>query len=104
VGAGADRLSELIEHHLHGGGADRRQDERDPGVAGRADGTEQVGRLVAEVAHTPRPHALLVPLPTHPAGLADPGFVQEPDLEPLGLGVVAGDPGDQLGEFFLKRA
>ena len=101
---GADRLGEFVEHRLHGGGTDRRQDERDAGIARRADGAEQVGGLVAEVAHPARPHALLVPPAAHPAGLADPGFVQEPDLEPLGLGVVAGDPGDQLGEFFLKRA
>ena len=55
---------------------------------------------MAEIAHAPRPHALLVPPAADPTGLADPGFVQEPDLEPLGLGVVVGDPGDQLREFF----
>jgi hypothetical protein len=31
------------------------------------------------------------------SGLADPGLVQEPNLEPLGLGMSARDPGDQRG-------
>ena len=59
---------------------------------------------MAYVAHAARAHALLEPAPADPAGLADPGFVQEPDLEPRGLGVVADDLGDQARKFFLKRA
>jgi hypothetical protein len=104
MGAGTDRLGELVEHRLHGGGADCRQDERNPGIALWADRAEQVGGLVAEIAQPARPHALLVPAAADPAGLTDPGFVQEPDLEASGLGMVAGDPGDQVAEFFLKRA
>ena len=104
MGAGADRLGEFVEHRPHGGGTDRGQDESDARVAFGTDRPEQVDRLVAEIAHAPRPHALLVPPAADPPGLADPGFVQEPDLEPLGLGVVVGNPGDQAVEFFLKRA
>jgi transposase-like protein len=55
-------------------------------------------------AEPARARAPLEPAPTEPAGLAHPGFVLEPDLEPLGLGVVAGDLGDQRPELFLKRA
>ena len=95
---------ELVEHRLHGGGADRGQHQGDAGVARRTDRAEQVDRLVAQVAHAARAHALLEPAPADAAGLADPGLVEEPDLEPLGLGVVAGDRGDQRREFFLKRA
>jgi hypothetical protein len=59
---------------------------------------------VAQVAHAARPQALLVPSAADAAGLADPGLVLEPDLEALGLGMLAGDLGDQGREFFLKRA
>ena len=104
MGAGADRLAELVQHRLHGGSADAGQDQGDAGIARRTDRAEQVDRLVAQVAHAARAHAALVPAPADAAGLADPGFVQEPDLKPLGLGMVAGDLGDQRGEFFLKRS
>jgi hypothetical protein len=59
---------------------------------------------MAQVAHAARAHAALEPAPAHPAGLADPGLTEEPHLEPLGPGVIAGDDLDQLGEFFLKRS
>ena len=104
VGAGADRLAELLEHRLHGSGADAGQHERDPGIAHRTDRAEQIDRLVAQVAHAARAQALLVPASADPAGLADPRFVQEPDLEPLGLGMVAGQLGDQRREVFLKAS
>ena len=97
-------LAELVEHRLHGGGADRGEDERDAGIALRTDGAEQIDRLMAQVAHAARAHAALEPASADAAGLADPGLVEKPDLEPLGLGVVAGDLGDQRREFFLKRA
>jgi hypothetical protein len=58
---------------------------------------------VAQVAHAAWAHAPLEPAPADAAGLADPGLVEKPDLEALGLGMVAGDLGDQTGEFFLKR-
>jgi hypothetical protein len=56
---------------------------------------------MAKLAHPARAHALLGPPPAQAAGLADPGRVEEPDLEALGRGMVAGDPGDQAGEFLL---
>ena len=65
---------------------------------------QQIGRLMAEIADAARAHAPLEPPAADPAGLADPSFVEEPDLEPLGTGMVAGDLGDQVREFFLKRA
>lgn len=104
VGAGADGVGELVEHRLHRGGADRGQHQGDAGVALRTDRAEQVDRLVAQVARAARAYAALEPAAADAAGLADAGLVEEPDLEPLGLGVVAGDLGDQRREFFLKRA
>jgi hypothetical protein len=59
---------------------------------------------MAQVAHPARADPTFEPAAADAAGLADPSFVQEPDLEPFGFGVGAGDLGDQLGEFFLKRA
>jgi hypothetical protein len=97
---GLTRLGELVEHGLHGGGAHRRQGQRDTDVAGRADGAEQIDRLVAQVAHAARAHPPLEPPATDPTGLADPRFVEEPDLELLGLRMVARDLGDQRREFF----
>ena len=104
MGVGRHSLAELIQHRLHGGSADRGQDQGNAGVARGTDRAEQIRRLMAQVAHPARAHALLVPAAADAAGLADPRLVQEPDLEALGLGVVAGDRCDQLGEFFLKRA
>jgi hypothetical protein len=100
VGAGADGLAELVEHRLHGGGAHRGQDQCDPGIALGTDGAEPIGRLVAQVAHAARAHALLEPAAAEAAGRADPGLVQEPDLEPPGLGMAAGDLGDHRRNFF----
>jgi hypothetical protein len=99
VSAGADGLGELVEHRLHGGGADRGQDQSDASVAFKTD-REQIDRLVAQVAHAARAHAAREPAAADAAGLADPGLVEEPDLEPLGLRVVAGDLGNQRREFF----
>ena len=104
MGAGADRLGELVEHGLHGGGAHRRQGQRDTDVAGRADRAEQIDRSVTQVADSARAHAPREPAATDPTGLADPGFVEEPDLELLGLRMGARNLGDQRREFFLKRA
>ena len=81
MGARRHRVGELIEHQLHGGGVGDRQDQRDARVADRADGAEQVHRFVAEVAPAARPHPLGEPAAADPTGLADPAFIQEPDLE-----------------------
>ena len=81
MGARRHRVGELIEHQLHGGGVGDRQDQRDAGVAHRADGAEQVDRFVAEIAPAARPHPLGEPAAADPTGLADPAFIQEPDLE-----------------------
>ena len=81
MGARRHRVGELIEHQLHGGGVGDRQDQRDARVADRADGAEQVHQFVAEVAPATRPHPLGEPAAADPTGLADPAFIQEPDLE-----------------------
>jgi hypothetical protein len=97
MSVGRHGLAELVESHLHGGGADCGQDQGDAGMRLGTDRAEQIGRLGAEVAYAARTQAGLVPAATGPAGLADPGLVQEPNLEPLGLGMSARDAGDQRG-------
>jgi hypothetical protein len=95
-------LAEFVEHQLHGRGLDGGQDQRHAGVALGADGAEQIDGLVAEIAPAAGAMALLVPATAGPAGLADAGLVEEPDLEPLGLGLGRGDLGDQRRELFLN--
>ena len=97
-----DGLAQLVEHELHGGGLDSGQDQGDAGVALRADRAEQIDGLVAQVAAAAGPLPLLEPSSAGPPGLADSGLVEEPDLEPLGLGMGRSQLGDQRQEFFLK--
>jgi hypothetical protein len=52
-----------------------------------ADGAEEIGGLVAEIAPAARPLPLREPPSAGSAGLADPGLVEKPDLDPLGLGL-----------------
>jgi hypothetical protein len=95
-------LAQLVEHQLHRRGLDRGQDERDAEVALRTDCTEEIGRLMPKVAPAARPLPLLEPASAGPAGLADPGLVEKPDLEPLSLGLGGHDLGRQRRELFLK--
>jgi transposase len=71
VGAWDDGPTQLVEHQLHGRGRDVGENQRNTGVALGADGTEQIGRLVAEVTPATGPMALLEPATTGPAGLAN---------------------------------
>jgi hypothetical protein len=43
------------------------------------------------VAHPARPCPALVPDLRHPAFLADPGLIREPQLDPFGLRVTRGN-------------
>jgi hypothetical protein len=70
-----DGRGELVEHGLHGGGADAGQDQGDAGSAFGTDGAEQVGRLVSEIAHATGADAALEPAPADAAGLTHSGFV-----------------------------
>src|SRR3954452_22378637 len=66
---------------------DRGEDQGDAGVALWANGAEQVGGFMPEIAPATRPLPLLEPAAAGSAGLAHPGLVEEPDLEPLGVGL-----------------
>jgi hypothetical protein len=84
VGALCDVAADLVEMKLHGLCVDVRQSERGAGAAGRTDGAEQVGALVALIGGLTRSRAAPCPLPDQAVLLADPGFVLEPDLDRRG--------------------
>ena len=94
--------TELIEEGLHDVGPDDRQDQAEGGVVLRADGAEEVDRGVALVFDAGGSRSLLIPASAIPAGLADPGFVLQPDLDALGFGMGRCGLGDQIAKFFLK--
>jgi hypothetical protein len=85
---------------LHGGGLDGGQDQGHAGVALGADRAEQIDGVVPQVAATAGPLSLLEPAPADSPGLADSGFVEEPDLDPRRFGLGRGEFGDQRRKFF----
>ena len=101
---GRDVAGDLGEMQVHGLGVDLRQHESGGFLGLGAGGSEEVGRLVALIAGLPRPAAAARPLSGQLALLADPGFVLEPDLDPLPRRFLADGGNDQLGQFFLNSA
>ena len=104
MGAGRHGRGELVEHGLHRDRTHLGQNQGHAVVALGADGAEQVEGVVPEVAPAAWADAFLEPAAAGAAGLADPGLIQEPELEPLGLGMGGGDLGDQRRELFLNAA
>ena len=102
MGAGRHGRGELVEHGLHRDRAHLGQNQGHAVVALGADRAEEVDGLVPQVAPAARADALLEPAAAGAAGLADPGLVQEPDLEVTGLGMGGRDLGDQRWELFLN--
>jgi hypothetical protein len=70
---------DVVEEDLHGGGVDRRQDQRDVLAGGGADRGEDVDPLIARLLHARRPLATPPLAVTDPALVADPRLVLEPD-------------------------
>lgn len=98
---GRDRFGEFVEHCLNRRGRDHRQSERHRFLPRWTDRAEEIQRFMAEIARPPRPHTFLIPATAGAAGLTDAGFILEPDLDPLGLRVSAGDLSDQALEVFF---
>jgi hypothetical protein len=85
MGVRGHGLAEFIQHRLHGGGADRGQDQGNPGVARGTDGAEQIDGLMAQIAHAARADPTFEPAAADAAGLADPvGAPGRPPRSPLG--------------------
>ena len=104
VRAGRQLRGDLLEQQVHRRDRDVRQHQGGAGVARGADRAEDVGRAIALVLHHPRPHAALEPAADHAALLAYAGLVLEPDLDPLGLGLVGRDLRKRGGEAFFLNA
>jgi hypothetical protein len=82
--AGRDRASDLVDVVLHRFGIGVRHDERDTGVAARADRTEQIAVFVALVLRLARSRAFLCPLVNQTVLLADTHLILEPHLDRRG--------------------
>ena len=105
MGALCDVAADLVEMKLHGLCVDVRQGERGAGAAGRTDGAEQVGALVALIGGLTRSRAAPCPLPDQAILLADPGFVLEPDFYVVAVDRLLARDGIQArGEAFLKSS
>ena len=81
------RLRQLDKKQVHCGGINPRHHQRDAGVARRAHGPNNPGRLETDIAQPARGLAALPPDVAGAPLLPDPRLVLAPDLKPLGLGV-----------------
>ncbi len=86
----------------HGLGVGAWHDEGGTDAPGRADGTEDVGRLVARIAHGTGPRAAPCPQARQGSFLTDPGLILEPDLDALAPDAGRERRGDPVGEVFLN--
>ena len=88
MGSGGDSLRQLGEEQVHRRGVEPGQHQCDAGVACRADGTNDPGRLVADITPPARGVAALPPDIAGAPLLPDPGLVLAPDLQrSLGMGL-----------------
>jgi len=83
MAARRDVAADLGQMQVHRLAIGHRQNERCPRVAGRTDGAEQIGPIVALVARRPWPAAALGPYSGQRALLPDPGFVLPPEFDRL---------------------
>ncbi len=88
---GGHGLREFSEEQVHRRGVEPSQHQRHTGVARRADGADDPGRLVTDITPPARGVAALPPDLAGAPLLPDPGLVLAPDLKPLGLGMRRGN-------------
>ena len=104
VGARFDGLGDFRQVEGHGLGVAARQHQAGALALSGADGAEEIGRAGALIARRTWPAAA----PGPPAGdfvlLPDAGFVLEPELYVLALGLLGRDLCQLGGEVFLKAA
>ena len=104
MGARRDLGADLFQMLTHCFGVDGRHDDRGADGAVRADGAEQVGGVMAVVAHHQRARADRRPDIGVCSLLPDPGFVLEPDLDRRAGGAAEQRILQQAGEVFLKAS
>jgi hypothetical protein len=91
MSSGGDSLRQLGEEQANRGSVEPGQHQRHASVARRADGADNPGRLVTDIAASARGVAALPPNVAGASFLSDPGLVLAPDLKPLGLGMRRGN-------------
>ena len=104
MGAAPDTAGDLVEVELHRvriGEGERQGGAR---AAGRTDGAEQIGALVALVGGLAGARPALGPLPHQAVLLADPGLVLEPDLDRLMPGQMGHMRPQGRGPVFLNAS
>jgi len=81
VGALGDVARDFVEVELHHVSVGVGQHEGRPDAAGRADGAEQIGVVIALVGGLPWPRSAPGPLPNPAVFLADAGLILKPDFD-----------------------
>src|SRR5208337_3402182 len=84
---GADGFGDFLEMLVHGFGVGVGHHKPRAHPTVRADGAEQIGPLVARIAHGAGPGSFSRPKPCQRSLLSDPRLVLKPDFDGLGLGV-----------------
>ena len=102
VGLFGNRATDLFEMKVHGFGIGERQHQGRAGIAGRADGAEQVGGFVTLICGLAWPGALSGPDAGAAILLADARFVLKPNLYCLACGHMAQVGSEDVGEVFLN--
>src|SRR4051812_26408367 len=82
--ASRHRARDLVQVEVHGWRIGVGHGQARPRAAGRANGSEQVGALIALIGRLARTRAAPGPLPNAPILLADAGLIRKPDLDRLG--------------------
>ena len=98
VGLFGNRATDLFEMKVHGFGIGERQHQGRTGIAGRADGAEQVGGFVTLICGLAWPGALSGPDAGSAILLADARFVLKPNLYCLACGHMAQVGSEDVGE------
>ena len=96
-----DPFADLGEVQIHCLEVGVGQHERRTAIACRADGTEDVGPVVAAVARCRWPAAAFGPNPGQSALLADTSFILPTEFNRLALSLRRDCLGDQINEVFL---
>ena len=85
--AGRDGFGDLLEMLVHGFGVGVGHHKPRAHPTVRADGAEQIGPLVACIAHGAGPGSFSRPKPCQRSLLPNPRLILKPDFDGLGLGV-----------------
>ena len=104
MGALGDVARDFVEVELYRRGVGIGQGERGADAAGRTDGAEQIGVVIALVGRLSRPCSAPGPLSDLAVLLADTGLVLEPDLDRRRVQQAGEMNAQRAREVFLKAS